>query len=247
MLLPRKRFFRNFLQMRTQVRARDYATLVNAVKGGRTIHDNIRKYIRLLIACNFDELLVIGGWTLAGFPLPILPIQILYINLVTDGPPAMALSVDSPAKGIMERPPRPPKAGIFHGMTLFVIVSFLCQSLGSSICFTYGWFVLGSYEKAITMTFLQAALFELFVIWNCRSETHSIWRLGKSGLQNKFFVFGTLVCIVLTVSLPYIPVIGPAFHAVPLNLSEWSLVLFAASWGLWVVLPELFMGGKVLK
>jgi len=225
----------------------NYATLVNAVGGGRTIFDNIRKYIRFLIACNFDELAVIGGWTLAGFPLPMLPIQILWINLVTDGPPAIALSVDPPAKGMMERPPRDPRAGIFHGMFVFMLASFIAQSLGSSICFAYGMFVLESYEKAITMVFLQAALFELFVVWNCRSETHSVWRLGRSGLRNKFFVLGTIAVIILTVSLPFIPVIGPAFHLVQLTIYEWAIVLFVASWGLWIVLPELFMGRKVLR
>ncbi len=227
----------------------NYATLVNAVGGGRTIFDNIRKYIRFLIACNFDELAVIGAWTLIGpffLPpdqtLPMLPIQILWINLVTDGPPAIALSVDPPAKDAMGRPPRNPKAGIFHGMSSFMLASFICQSLGSSICFAYGMFVEGSYEKAITMTFLQAALFELFVVWNCRSETHSIWTMGKSGLRNRFFVLGTIACTVLTMALPYIPAIGPAFHTVPISLYEWGLILFVASWGLWIVLPELFMG-----
>jgi len=224
----------------------NYATLVRAVEGGRAIYDNIREYIRFLIACNFDELLVIGGWTLAGFPVPMLPIQILWINLVTDGPPAIALSVDPPAEGIMERPPRNPRAGILDGMLAFVIASFILQSLGSSICFAYGYFVLGSYEKAITMTFLQASLFELFVIWNCRSETHSIWKMGRSAFKNRFFALGTIACIALTVSLPYIPVIGPAFHVVPLSIREWGIVLFVASWGL-LVLPEVLMGRKVFR
>jgi Ca2+-transporting ATPase len=224
----------------------NYATLVRAVEGGRSIFDNIRKYIRFLIACNFDELLVIGGWTLLGFPLPMLPIQVLFINLVTDGPPAIALSLDPPTKGIMERPPRDPRAGVLHGMLAFVIASFIGQSLGSSICFAYGYLVLGSYEKAITMTFLQAALFELFVIWNCRSETQSVWRMGRAAFKNKFFVVGTLACIVLTVSLPYIPVLGPAFRVVPLAMREWAIVLVCASLGL-LVLPEVFMNRKVLR
>ncbi|MFN2272447.1 MAG: cation-translocating P-type ATPase, partial [Anaerolineae bacterium] len=149
----------------------NYATLVHAVEGGRSIFDNLRKYIRFLIACNFDELLVIGGWTLLGFDLPMLPIQILWINLVTDGAPAIALSVDPAEDGIMDRKPRNPRAGIFDGMLGFIILSFIFQSLGSSLCFAYGMFIDQSYEKAITMTFLQASLFELFVIWNCRSET----------------------------------------------------------------------------
>ena len=224
----------------------NYATLVRAVEGGRAIFDNIREYIRFLIACNFDELLVIGGWTLAGFPLPMLPIQVLWINLVTDGPPAIALSLDPPTTGIMERPPRDPRAGVLHGMLAFVIASFLGQSLGSSVCFAYGYLVLGSYEKAITMTFLQAALFELAVIWNCRSETHSIWRMGRSALKNKWFALGTIACILLTVSLPYIPGIAAAFHVVPLSIREWAIVLLCASFGL-LVLPEVFMGKRVLR
>ena len=218
----------------------NYATLVRAVEGGRAIFDNIRKYIRFLIACNFDELLVIGGWTLAGFPLPMLPIQVLWINLVTDGPPAIALSVDPPEKGIMERPPRNPRAGIFDGMMGFIVLSFLSQSIGSSICFAYGYFALDSYEKAITMTFLQAALFELLVIWNVRSETHSFWRLGRRNFQNRFFTIGTVASIILTVALPYIPGLSKAFHVVPLTLGEWAIVAAAASTGLWLVLPEWF-------
>jgi Ca2+-transporting ATPase len=224
----------------------NYATLVRAVEGGRAIFDNVREYIRFLIACNFDELLVIGGWTLLGFPLPMLPIQVLFINLVTDGPPAIAMSLDPPEPGIMERPPRDPKAGVLHGMLAFVVASFVAQSLGSSICFAYGYFVLGSYEKAITMTFLQAALFELLVIWNCRSETHSVWRMGRAAFKNKFFVVGTLACIVLTISLPYIPVVGPAFSVVPLAMREWAIVLSCASFGL-LVLPEVFMNRRILR
>lgn len=218
----------------------NYATLVRAVEGGRAIYDNIRKYIRFLIACNFDELLIIGGWTLAGFRLPMLPIQILWINLVTDGPPAIALSVDSPAEDIMERPPRDPEAGIFHGMLGFIVLSFLSQAFGSSVCYAYGLFVDGSYEKAITMTFIQAALFELFVVWNVRSETHSVWRRGKRNFQNKFFAIGTIASILLTVALPYIPVLASAFSLTPLNISEWGIVFLMASMGLWLVLPEWF-------
>jgi Ca2+-transporting ATPase len=218
----------------------NYATLVQAVEGGRSIFDNIREYIRFLIACNFDELLVIGGWTLAGFKLPMLPIQILWINLVTDGAPAIALSVDPPEDGIMERAPRNPRAGIFDGMLGFIILSFLSQSLGSSLCYAYGMFALDSYEKAVTMTFMQAALFELCVIWNCRSETHSFWRLGKHNFNNRFFVLGTLGSILLTVGLILFQTTREWFHLVPLTWQEWIIVTVTASTGLWLVLPEWF-------
>ncbi|MEE8569610.1 MAG: cation-translocating P-type ATPase [Candidatus Bathyarchaeia archaeon] len=224
----------------------NYATLVNAVERGRSIYDNIRKYIRFLLSCNFDELLVIGAWTIAGFPLPLLPIQILFINLVTDGPPAIALSVDPPAKDVMKRPPRNPKAGIFHGMFVFMLVSFLVQSVGSSICFAYGMFILNDYTKATTMTFLQVAFFELFVLWNCRSETKSVWRLGRDNLKNKSFVLSVVACFILTLCLPYIPILSSAFHIVPLTITELGLVFSLSSLGLFI-LPELLFGKKFLR
>jgi Ca2+-transporting ATPase len=218
----------------------NYATLVHAVEGGRAIFDNLRKYIRFLIACNFDELLVIGGWTLLGFPLPMLPIQILWINLVTDGAPAIALSVDPAEEGIMDRAPRNPRAGIFDGMLGFIILSFMFQSLGSSLCFAYGMFLDHNYEKAVTMTFLQAALFELFVIWNCRSETHSFWRLGRRNFDNLFFVLGTIGSMLLTVGLMAFEATRDWFNLVPLSWQEWLMVLGTASTGLWLILPEWF-------
>jgi Ca2+-transporting ATPase len=231
----------------------NYATLVRAVEGGRVIFDNLRKYIRFLIASNFDELILIGGWTLAGFPLPMLPIQILWINLVTDGAPAIALSMDPPEKGIMDRPPRNPRAGIFDGMLGFIILSAFSQLLGSTLCFAYGMGLLGqgglgifpevmepNYGQAVTMTFLQAALHELFVIWNCRSETHSFWRLGRRNFNNTFLVVGTFGSIALSLSLMIFPTTRDWFGLVPLTWKEWVFALATSLTGLWLVLPEWF-------
>ena len=225
----------------------NYATLVRAVEGGRAIFDNIRKLLRFLLACSFTQLLVVGGWVLAGFKLPLLPIHILWINLVTDGPPAIALSVDPAEDGIMDRPPRNPRASIFNGMLNFITLSFLTQSIGSSICFAYGMFVQNSYETAITMTFLQAALFELFVIWNCRSETRSFWRLGKRNFNNRFFVLATIGSALLTVGLTFFAATREWFHLVPLTWPEWIIVILTASTGLWLVLPEWFNKGRKKK
>ncbi|MEA3345704.1 MAG: cation-translocating P-type ATPase [Chloroflexota bacterium] len=222
----------------------NYATLVRAVEGGRAIYDNIRKYIRFLIASNFDELVLVGGWTLAGFKLPMLPIQILWINLVTDGAPAIALSMDPPAEGIMDRPPRDPRAGIFDGMLGFIILSAFSQLSGSCLSFAYGMFVLDSYDKAITMVFIQAALHELFVIWNCRSETHSLWRLGRHNFNNRLLVVGTLGSIALSLSLMLFPTTREWFSLTPLTRREWLITLAMASPGLWLVLPEWFNRGK---
>jgi Ca2+-transporting ATPase len=231
----------------------NYATLVRAVEGGRVIFDNLRKYIRFLIASNFDELILIGGWTLAGFPLPMLPIQILWINLVTDGAPAIALSMDPPEKGIMDRPPRNPRAGVFDGMVGFITLSAFSQLFGSTLCFAYGMGLLGqgklgifptvmepNYGQAVTMTFIQAALHELFVIWNCRSETRSLWRMGRRNFNNTFLVVGTLGSIALSISLMFFETTREWFGLVPLTWQEWLFALVVASTGLWLVLPEWF-------
>src|SRR5690606_3083982 len=91
----------------------NFATIVAAVREGRAIYDNIRKFIRYLLACNTGEVLTMFFATLFDLPLPLLPIQILLVNLVTDGLPAMALGIDPPAPDVMNRPPRPRSEGIF--------------------------------------------------------------------------------------------------------------------------------------
>jgi Ca2+-transporting ATPase len=248
----------------------NFATIVKAVEEGRVIYDNIRKYARFLIACNFDELLVIGSFALLGglfgaelFPLPLLPAMILWINLVTDGAPAVALATDPPDVDVMDRAPRKPKEGILHGMGRFIILSFMLQSIGTILVFSLEYYVWPShqwmingvineslrqlvYQEAVTTAFLQAALFELFVVWNCRSEKRSVWRMGRNALKNKFFVIAEIVSIVATVGIVYIPLTQQLFHLYPLTLTDFAYVLGVASWGLFV-LPEFTMNRRIWK
>ena len=228
----------------------NFATIVTAVHGGRVIYDNIRKYIRLLLSSNFDEVLVIGSFAILGgifgeeaFPLPLTAAMILWINLVTDGAPALALTMDPPMKGVMDRKPRDPQAGVLHGMLLFIIVTFCLQSFGTFLVFGLEYYLWGStLQKARTMAFMQAAFFELFLVWNCRSETHSIWRINP--LENKWLIFADIMAILLTASLCYIPVFQIMFETVPLTLTDWAVVIPTASLAL-IVLPELLMGRKI--
>ncbi|MBS7610392.1 cation-translocating P-type ATPase [Candidatus Bathyarchaeota archaeon] len=230
----------------------NYATIVRAVERGRIIYDNIRKYARFLLACNFDELLVIGTFAVLGgifgeemFPLPLLAPMILWINLVTDGAPAIALSVDPPEEDVMDRPPRKPEEGILYGMISFVIASFILQFTGTVVTFGIEYWIQGhGLDKARTVAFMQAALFELFVVWNCRSEKHSVFRMKF--WNNKFFVLADLASIALTMAIPYVPVFQMMFRTVPLLWDDWIVVLGTASWG-FLVLPEIFMGRKVLR
>ncbi|RLI42189.1 ATPase [Candidatus Bathyarchaeota archaeon] len=233
----------------------NFATIVKAVEQGRTIYDNIRKYARFLLACNFDELLVIGTFAILGgifgeemFPLPLLPAMILWINLVTDGAPAVALALDPPEKGVMKRKPRKPEEGILHGMLAFVIASFLLQSAGTFLVFALEYYVWPAHgfgtnatlNEARTAAFVQAAMFELFVVWNCRSETRSIWRMRKDAFKNKYFVISDIIGILLTLAICYIPVTQQMFHLVPLTQTDLLYIIGVSSWG-FLVIPELFM------
>ena len=249
----------------------NFATMVKAVEQGRVIYDNIRKYARYLISCNFDELLVIGVFAILGgifspelFPLPLLPAMILWINLVTDGAPAVALATDPPDEGVMERPPRKPEEGIMHGMGAFIITSFILQATGTILVFCLEYYVWPShpwmlpdgtinevarqltYREATTTAFVQAALFELFVVWNCRSEKHSVWRMGRKAFQNKFFVIADLASVALTLGITYIPITQQLFHLTGLSITDLAYVIGVASWGL-LIFPELTMGKKVWK
>jgi len=257
----------------------NFATIVRAVEEGRVIYDNVRKYGRFLISCNFDEVLVIGTFAilagLAGaggevlFPLPLLPAMLLWINLVTDGAPAVSLATDPPDEDVMERKPRKPGEGILHGMGAFIITSFILQSTGTILLFVLNYYIFPTHpwgwpnmpikdspadiarklslDEARTTAFVQATFFELFVVWNCRSEKRSVWRMGRSAFKNKFFVIAELSSIALTLAIPYIPVTASMFHLVPLTLLDLVQVIGVASWGLFFVLPESLMGRKIWR
>jgi Ca2+-transporting ATPase len=239
----------------------NFATIVKAVEQGRVIYDNIRKYARFLLACNFDELLVIGTFAILGgiygehlFPLPLLPAMILWINLVTDGAPAVALATDPSDVDVMERKPRKPEEGILHGMGAFIITSFILQAAGTILVFCleyYVWPAHGfgtpeTYREATTTAFVQAAMFELFVVWNCRSEKHSVWTMGKKALENKFFVVSVIASVALTLGITYIPITQRLFHLAALSITDLAYVIGVASWGLFIF-PEILMNKKVWK
>ena len=217
----------------------NFATIVRAVRDGRAIYDNIRKFVRFLLACNFDEIAVITTCVLAGIEPALLPLQILWINLVTDGGPAIALGVDPPDRDIMERRPRDPNEGILSGMEFFILCSSLLQYIGTMAAFLLGLYLLkDSVAEARTLAFVQAVLFELFVVFNCRSEKYSIYKIGF--LTNKALVISVVAGFLLTLAIVYVPALQLVFDTVPLTLYDWILCAVLASGG-WILLPEVFM------
>ncbi len=222
----------------------NFATIVDAVKGGRIIYDNIRKFIRFLIALNFTELILIGSFALIGLPIPLLPVMILWLNLVTDGPPAMALGVDPPNDDVMQRIPRNPKEGVLHGNLAFILASMLIQLVVEIVVFWWGYNVQGSLEKARTLVFAVACFFELVVIWNCRSESRHAFRVGF--LNNKALLVGVVVSVLSTLAVIYVPDLQFLFQTVPLNSSDLAVVAVLSLAG-FLLIPELLFKRRRMR
>jgi len=219
----------------------NFATIVRSVEMGRQIYHNIRKYIRLMVSANFDEIFEITACAILGWPMILIPIHILWVNLMTDGLPAVALSFDPAERDTMELPPRDPKERILSGMTLFVVVAAIIDWSSNFLGFSWIYLTTGDVARARTISFTVICLFEYFLTYNCRSETHSIWRLGWRGLtENRGLFYSVIVSIGFQLAIIYIPFFNVIFRTVPLSLYDWLFVLVGSASGL-LVLPEIFM------
>jgi Ca2+-transporting ATPase len=153
----------------------NFATIVKAVEEGRRIFDNIKKYLTYLLQCNLTEVIVIGGGVVAGLPLPLLPAQILWVNLVTDGAPALALGASPPDPDIMKRPPRNPRETLFT-REVKVMLTVMPLVLSSILLIAFVTDLSLGTEEARTTLFLIFVFFELVVALSCRSLTYSIFK-----------------------------------------------------------------------
>ncbi len=213
----------------------NFASIVAAVEEGRGIYDNIRKFIHYLLSCNAGEILVMFVASLLRLPLPLLPIQILWVNLVTDGLPALALGVDPIDRKIMKRPPRLKNESVISwqmGGTMLMQGAFI--AFCSLLAFYLVYFVEGEgIERARTASFIVLACSQLFHSFNCRSTHESIFKLGF--LTNSKLVYATLTSFILQMSVVYVPFLQTVFKTKPLGLFDWVVVLVISSLTLWAV------------
>jgi Ca2+-transporting ATPase len=216
----------------------NFASIVKAVSEGRGIYDNIRKFVRFLLSANLDEILTVSIAAFAGMPLPLLPVQILWINLLTDGLPAVALSVDPKEPDIMYRKPRSPKEGIMSGTLGFMVIAGLLAFAG-----TFSIFLLGMHngipiDKVRTMVFTAIIMFEMIYVFNCRSDTRSLFR--NNPLTNKKLVAAVAASILLQLMVIYVPFLQPLFGTAALNPVDWAWVIGVSCLG-FLMLPEVFI------
>jgi len=207
-----------------------FSSIVLAIKEGRTIFDNIKKFFRFLLSANLGEIGIIVVALLAGFPLPLLPLHILWVNLVTDGFPALALGADPSNRDIMYRKPRDQKKGILHGSLGFLIfVGVLATVLTLSIFFLeYS----SGLDKARTMALMTLVMFELFLVFSIRSEKKSMFSFGL--FSNKFLVYAILFSLILQGLLIYTP-LRELFGLVSLGLIDLGKVTLVSLFGVFVL------------
>jgi Ca2+-transporting ATPase len=225
----------------------NFATIVSAVEGGRAVYDNIRKFSFFLLRSNFDELVVIGSFAMLGLQLPLTAGMILWLNLVTDGAPAVALSMDPPADDIMRRPPRNPKEGILHGRIASILATFVTQFVGTGVVFFVAYYVFNEpLAEARTLAFMQATFQELIIVWNCRSETKNAFKVGFT--SNKYLLYAVIFSAAVTALIPYTSILFDfaLFNTAPMTIQDWLLIAPFALSGL-LILPEVFYNRKVFK
>ncbi|RKQ37426.1 calcium-translocating P-type ATPase, SERCA-type [Oceanobacillus halophilus] len=215
----------------------NFATIKSAIQEGRNIYENIRKFVRYLLASNVGEILVMLFAMLLAMPLPLVPVQILWVNLVTDGLPAMALGLDKAEDNVMKRPPRNPREGVFaRGLGYKIISRGILIGLVTLIAFML------TYQNnpenlvyAQTMAFSTLVMAQLIHVFDCRAE-NSIFDRNPFG--NLYLVLAVLSSILLLLIVIYWPPLQPIFHTTDLALRDWLFI------GALSAIPTVLFGFK---
>jgi Ca2+-transporting ATPase len=226
----------------------NYASIVSAVEQGRIIYDNIRKFVYFLLSSNVAEIMVIFLATLAGLPTPLTAIQLLWLNLLTDGAPALALAMEKGDRDIMLRKPRPTNEPIINrSMGLGILIQTITQTGATLLAFSLGliWHMQDTgflaqggnvflhllqydwrgvdVQTAETMAFVTLSLCELFRAYTVRSERTSIFRQGI--FSNRFMQYAVGLSIFLLLLVVSVPFLQPIFNTHFMNLKEWAIVV----------------------
>jgi Ca2+-transporting ATPase len=209
----------------------NYVSIVSAIEQGRVIYSNIRKFVYFLLSCNVAEIMILFLSTIFGWEAPLTAIQLLWLNLLSDGAPALALGLEKGDPDIMDRPPRPPDEPVINReMTIGVLVQTV--SITAAVLLAY-WFGLTFFAEranadplltAETMAFVTLVMSELFRAYTSRSERYPIWKLGL--FSNKYMQYAVGFSMILLFVVVYIPVpaIREIFNTTPLTLEEWAFI-----------------------
>lgn len=211
----------------------NFASIVDAVEEGRIIYSNIRKFVGFLLSCNIGEILIIFIAMLSGWAVPLVPIQLLWINLITDSFPAFALGLEKGEKSIMDQKPRNPKEPI---VDKFMGIALTFQSIGLTVAvlisYQLGFSMAGDVDAdtkltiARTFCFITLIVGEMLRAYSARSETKSMFRMNFLG--NKYLNYSVIIAIVLLVIVVYVPILQPIFSTYSLGLKQLSVAVSLA-------------------
>jgi P-type Ca2+ transporter type 2C len=203
----------------------NYVSIVSAVEQGRIIYSNIRKFVYYLISCNMAEIMIIFLATLFGWPTPLTAIQLLWLNLVTDGAPALALGTEKGDPDIMRQPPRPPRESIINK---FMRTGVVVQTIAITGA-TLGAYFIGRFtdpqhvEFAETMAFVTLSCSELLRAYTARSEYYPLLKIGI--FSNKWMNIAIGSSLALIMAVVYVPVLNKVFNTLPLGWAQWEVML----------------------
>ncbi len=204
----------------------NFASIVAAVEEGRGIFSNIKKYLMYLLSSNIGEIGLMAGATLAGLPLPLTAVQILYVNLATDGLPALALAVDPPEDDLMRRHPRDPRTGIFtRPVVMLMLVGGVWSTIVNLSLFIWALNSGRGIQEAMTMTFVSLVLIQFFKAYNFRSDRHSVLR---HPFANKWLNIAIIWELIMLGLILYVPVLERVFGTFALTLTDWLIIIIAS-------------------
>jgi Ca2+-transporting ATPase len=204
----------------------NFASIVAAVEEGRGIFGNIKKYLMYLLSSNIGEIGLMVGASLLGLPLPLTAVQILYVNLATDGLPALALAVDPPEPDLLQRQPRKVRSGIFtRPVTVLMLAGGLWSTIVNVGLFAWALSSGRSLAEAMTMSFVSLVLIQFFKAYNYRSDRHSVLRRP---FANKWLNLAIVWELMLLVAIVYLPFLHESFGTFSLPLVDWLIVIGGA-------------------
>lgn len=198
----------------------NFATIVAAIERGRIIYENIKKFIRYLLSANFDEILVIVIVFAVGNPMPFIPLQILWVNILTDALPAIALGMDTPEENIMSLKPRDPKESIIKKILAFSFIAGIISTAITLIVYFEG-LKRYSFEEVRTLVFTTIVMFEIFLVFSIRYERHGYF---KNFFKNKILLASVVISFLLQLFAIYNPFMQKVLKTVPISLYEWIFI-----------------------
>jgi Ca2+-transporting ATPase len=217
----------------------NFATIVAAVREGRRIYDNIRKFIRYVVAGNLGEIVAILFAPFVGMPIPLLPVQILWVNLVTDGLPGLALALEPEERSIMQRPPRPPAEGVLaRGMGTQIL--WTGMMIGGVTLAVQWWAMHTGSPNWRTMAFTSLTMCQMLAVLGIRSDRDSLRTIGV--LSNRPLAGAVLLTLALQLAVIYVPALNSIFMTAPLSAQELAIAMLSP--GLVLVAIETHKWGQ---